>query len=98
VKIADNWTIEDLHRALTNQLVGQYLRHITSKAGCLLLTFAGRKNYWLRAGDDRRIPFEEVINELTEHAARIQSDSRGEYRLAVVALDLRDPVLPAAHL
>jgi hypothetical protein len=98
VKIADNdWTIEDFHRALTNQLVGQYLRHATSKAGCLLLTFHGRKSYWLRSGDDRQIPFEEVVMELSEHATRIESDSRGEYRLAVMALDLRNPILLPAH-
>ena len=27
VKIADNWTLADLERALQNQLAGQYLRH-----------------------------------------------------------------------
>ena len=37
LKIADaRWTLRDLERALRDQLVGQYLRHATCKAGCLL--------------------------------------------------------------
>ena len=46
VKIVDKWSMADLERALRNQLVGQYLRHETCQAGCLLLTFHGTRQHW----------------------------------------------------
>ena len=48
VKIADNnWTLKELEQALRDQLVGKYLRDVDCKAGCLLLTYRGKKKYWV---------------------------------------------------
>mgnify|MGYP006276027537 CR=1 FL=1 len=52
IKIADRsgagWTIKELEEALETQLVGQYLRADTGRAGCLLLTFAGSPSLTIR--------------------------------------------------
>ena len=38
VKIAENWTVEELEEALTDQLCGQYLRSADARHGILLIT------------------------------------------------------------
>ena len=63
VKISDNnWSLTDLIHALRNQLVGQYLRHSNCKAGCLLLTYHGRKNYWIHPVTKARLTFRRRSN------------------------------------
>ena len=46
VKVADKWTVNQLRAALYGQLRSQYLRHSSCRAGCLLLTYRGRKSWW----------------------------------------------------
>ena len=55
VKIADKWSLNQLEDALWDQLVGQYLQHEDCKAGCLLLTYHGRKCYWLHSESKSRL-------------------------------------------
>ncbi|MBK0401295.1 hypothetical protein H0I76_19020 [Limibaculum sp. M0105] len=98
VKIADaRWSVSDLERALRNQLVGQYLRHELCKAGCLLLTYDGKKKYWINKDTRKRIRFAELIGYLSEQAKAIEAEQCSELRLSVFGLDLTDPHLPAAH-
>ena len=55
VKIADKWTLTELAEALRKQLVGQYLRHESCAAGCLLLTCRGKKKWWRRPDSGKRL-------------------------------------------
>ena len=70
VKIADNWTLADLERALQNQLAGQYLRHSNCRAGCLLLTYHERKKYWVHPETRKRMTFSEVGRTPQRQSAR----------------------------
>jgi len=98
VKIADRrWSVADLERALRDQLVGQYLRHTNSKAGCLLLTYDGSKKYWQPARKAGRMSFKDLLGHLCGMAERIAKKSDHEFRLSVFGLDLTDPVLAPAH-
>ena len=97
VKIADNWTLTDLERALRNQLAGQYLRHSNCSAGCLLLTYHGRKKYWVHPETRKRIIFPELVALLNDKARAIENESTSDVRIAVFGLDLTDPPLPGTR-
>jgi hypothetical protein len=98
VKIADSrWTVADLERALVRQLIGQYLRHKNSKAGCLLLTYDGSKKYWQRPRRRGRLSFKDLVAYLDGLAQRKAGASNGDYQVSVFGLDLTDPVLLPAH-
>ena len=94
VKIADNWTLTDLERALCSQLVGQYLRDASCKAGCLLLTYHGIKNYWEHPDTKKRLDFPEMVAFLTDKARVIEEENSYDVRIAVFGLDLTAPLLP----
>lgn len=94
IKIADNdWSVRDLERALETQLVGQYLRHESTRAGCLLLTYSGRKTYWQDPHSGARLDFESLCDSLRDRARSIENDRGFDLRLGVFGLDLRDPPL-----
>ncbi len=97
VKLAENWSINDFLRALSNQLVGQYLRHQDCKAGCLLLTCNGSKSYWEHPETKEHICFSTLIDLLQAEADAIAEEKNHEIRLAVFGLDLTDPPLKPAH-
>jgi hypothetical protein len=98
IKLADKrWTLADLEKSLRHQLVGQYLRHTDSKAGCLLLTYDGRRKFWIHGKTQKRFNFEEMIAYLNTVAANIEAEQSGTVRLTVVGLDLRDPPLVIIH-
>ena len=97
VKIADNWTLINLERALRNQLTGQYLRHSSCKAGCLLLTYHGRKQYWVHPETRKRLTFPELVALLNDKARVIETDSMHDVRIAAFGLDLTDPPLAFTH-
>jgi hypothetical protein len=98
IKIADRrWSVPDLERALRDQLVGQYLRHKNSKAGCLLLTYDGSKKYWHPRKNAGRVSFKDLLGHLCAMAERLARKSKHELRLSVFGLDLTDPVLAPAH-
>ena len=92
VKIADNdWSLTDLEQALRSQLVGQYLRHSNCKGGCLLLTYHGRKCYWIHPDTNARLTFLEIVQFLKDKAQTIEREDLRDIRIAVFGLDLTDP-------
>ena len=97
VKIADNWTPTELKEALENQLDGQYLRHSTCRAGCLLLTYHGRRQYWIHPEIRKRMMFLELVALLKGKARDIENASTRGIRIAVFGLDLTDPSPPGTR-
>ena len=91
VKIADRWTLADFERALREQLVGKYLRHAHCKAGCLLLTYHGRKKYWQPSETGNRIRFPELVAILKDKAQALEAETRYDVHITVFGLDLTDP-------
>jgi hypothetical protein len=90
IKIGDNWTVTELETALSRQLVGLYLRHVSCTAGCLLVTYAGRKRF-KEPASSRILSFAEVVARLESYAATLETAEQGRVRLAVVGLDLTPP-------
>lgn len=100
VKIADRWSLPQLQQALRNQLLGQYLRDSTCKAGCLLLTYHGRKQRWERQvhpGNKEKLTFSQVVELLEDEALVIEQERAYDVRLAVFGLDLTDPSTAPVH-
>lgn len=90
VKIADDrWSIRELESALHDQLVRRYLRPSTSRAGVLLLTFNGNKNYWLHPASHKQMAFEDVVEHLANLARETEQLENHSLRLSVYGLDLR---------
>ena len=91
VKIADNWTLNALEEALRDQLVGRYLRHSICKAGCLLLTYRGRKKYWVHPSTKKHLNFAEIVTHLNDKARELETEGSADVRVAAFGLDLTDP-------
>ena len=91
VKIADNWSLTDLDLALRDQLVRKYLRHSNCKAGCLLLTYRGKKKYWKHPTSTKRFEFSEICEFLKDKAQALEKENQDSVRIRVFALDLTDP-------
>ena len=91
VKIADKWSLTQLEEALRGQLLGQYLRHVDCKAGCLLLTYHGSKNYWHHPEFRNRMAFPDVVAFLGEKAKSIETETSHDVCLSVFGLNLTDP-------
>ena len=83
VKMADKWSLSQLRAALHDQLVGQYMRHTSCRAGCLLLVHSGRKQYWMNGG---RRNFSEIVETLEEEAKAIASEK--DLLVSAFGLDL----------
>ncbi len=99
IKVGDSWTVQQLEDTITKQLLALYMRHETCRAGCLLVTYAGRKKF-KRPGTNEWMTFEQVIDHLKAVAKRVEAENEGRYLIAVVGLDFRSPLsaaqLPAA--
>lgn len=93
IKIADDrWRLVQLERALTGQLVALYERHENCRAGCLLLTNNGTRNFWQKSGV--RLDWPGLVHHLQSLAQEVEAGRNSELRVAVFGLDLRDPALP----
>lgn len=91
IKIGDRYSVNELLDALESQLLGQYLRHSSCAAGCLLVTYAGRKSFE-HPITGAPLAFAEVIDLLSARAAELEAASKGRVRLGVFGLDLTDPL------
>ena len=92
VKIADKgWSLANLEDALREQLVGQYLRHANCWGGCLLLTYHGRKTFWVHPDSKKELSFSDVVGVLREKARALELEHQDRIRVEVFGLDLTDP-------
>lgn len=103
VKIADNWTAQDLRKALREQLVEGYLPHTSCRHGCLLLAYHGRsrqskspRTCWIHPETRKRLDLEGLATLLHEEARQIEH-ARPEIRVSVFVLDLSNGGGPAAR-
>ena len=94
IKLAEKWTLPELESALRVQLVGQYLRHGTCRAGCLLLTFNREKRHWRDKESGTQLTFGEVVELLAALAASIEAELAYTVRVGVFGIDLTDPPVP----
>lgn len=91
IKLGDNWSVRELEAAIRDQLVAQYLRHSGCLAGCLLVTYSGRKGFD-HPETGAKMSFDEVIRHLSAYAETLEAEETGRIRLGVTGLDLRPPL------
>ena len=91
VKIADkDRSLRQLEKALENQLVRRYLRHVDCKSGCLLLTHGGNRKGWRHPDSGKLLNFAGAVEYLRERARRIETETSHDVRVTVFGLDLAD--------
>ena len=76
---------------LRDQLVGKYLRDVDCKAGCLLLTYRGKKKYWVHPSTKKHLNFAEIVTHLNDKARELETEGPADVRVAAFGLDLTDP-------
>ena len=93
LKIADHWSFTKLESALQHQLVERYLRDVNCKAGCLLLTYHGRKKYWVQPKAKKakkHLNFLELVALLNAKARALEEERRHDVRISVFGINLKD--------
>lgn len=92
MKLANNgYTLPDLEKALSEQLVGQYMQHDNCRAGCLLVTM-NKSRHWDCPETGTRLDFANVLARLRTQATELEIRMNHEVRLAVVGIDLTKEV------
>jgi hypothetical protein len=90
VKIAEAWTLSQLEDALSNQLVGQYLRARGAKYGILLLVQQKRPSKLWGREVNLQLSFTQVVSHLSELASEIEREATDDLGLAVVAFGVSE--------
>jgi hypothetical protein len=90
MKWAEAWTYTDLLDALTNQLVGQYLRPRDRRYGVFVVGYIGKQVTWLSPDKQNKWTFDEVVAQLRLEAEKLAADLSGVEGLEVISLDFTD--------
>ncbi|WP_282181770.1 hypothetical protein [Aliiroseovarius marinus] len=83
------WSVRELERALTDQLVGQYLQHDNCRVGCLLICQA-RVKRWRHPDTNAGMSLKDVVDHLNAVAREIMA-ARPELHIAVKGIDYSGP-------
>ena len=85
LKLANNgYSVNDLERALEEQLVDQYMKHENCRAGCLLVTMNSLRT-WRRPGTGTPLDFSGLLERLRTLAATLEVKSNHQIRLGPVS-------------
>ncbi|MBN1106789.1 MAG: hypothetical protein JXL84_25525, partial [Deltaproteobacteria bacterium] len=87
IKRANKLSYSELEAALTDQLMGRYLRDIRSRHGILLLAHLGRKKGWRPEGQSVLLDFTAVVARLNDVATRLAQVGEDVTALRVVGID-----------
>jgi hypothetical protein len=80
------WTVRALEDALSQQLVGDYLRPATRRHGVLVITRHSTRK-WKEPGTNRELHFQQVLDRLRRLAESIHHNDTGPIEALVVGLD-----------
>ena len=83
------WSVKDLRKALTNQLVGLYLKPENRRCGILIIS-RHEKNYWINPETKCRMSFSELIVHLHELAKDLQANHYPYVRVSVMGIDCQE--------
>jgi hypothetical protein len=81
----ETWSLSELEKALTDQLVGRYLRHKNCQVGCLLICQRQSK-MWHNPNGGAQWNLTDLVSYLQSVADRITAD-RPEFHIAVKGID-----------
>jgi hypothetical protein len=87
IKWAHKWSLLNLERALTDQLVGQYLKAANSSHGMLLIVNADPAETWSKRGMKEKLSFQGLVSHLAALAQEVELTKVGVIRLEVVGID-----------
>ncbi|MDT4807859.1 hypothetical protein FQZ97_407130 [compost metagenome] len=82
------WTVQQLEKAITSQLVGDYLRTPSRRHGILVVTMHRRRRWKL---DGEWLEFPQLIKHLESVAANTVCNRYGSLEVKVVGIDACDP-------
>ena len=85
---SSNWTLPDYQKALTDQLIGQYLRDRENRWGTLLIVHQKTRTIGWKAPDGSRFSIGQVIEHLRSMAASIASSGQYSAQVDVILLDV----------
>jgi hypothetical protein len=83
-----DWTLTDLEKGLTDQLVGQYLRAPNSNYGIYVLGyFCSQKRYWEERSTGKKLNFADLISHLQNIAKSIVNERTDVGGVEVYGID-----------
>lgn len=88
LKLADNWSPNELVERMNNQLCGQYLRDDHSNCGIFLLLYLGRKRYWIHPTTRKWQNFYDLIQFIKVEAVDIVSKESKIEGIEVIGIDI----------
>jgi len=88
LKLGDGRSGADLFNTIRDQLLRKYMAADECRAGCLLVTVAGDRE-WDHPKTGKRINFETLMTVLNEEAERLSRELGGAAKLMAKGLDLR---------
>lgn len=88
LKLADNWSGNELFERLENQLCGDYLRDHRSKCGIYLLVYRGQRTYWRIPPDNGNVNFHELTSALWQKAQELVDQCPHIDAISVIAINL----------
>lgn len=92
VKRADKWSFTELEQALSDQLIGQYMRPANSQHGVLFVANLQSGRRWEPSGGDL-LEFRDLVSALDTTARQLPARLENVQGLRVVGLDLTQPRL-----
>jgi hypothetical protein len=87
IKVAESWTLKELEGALTEQLIGRYLRDRLNRCGILLLVHQQSRRKGWQVGANW-LDFNQVIDHLRTLARSIASRDPSAPQVEIAALDV----------
>lgn len=98
LKIADNWTLQELIDGLQVQLVGKYMRDVRARYAIYVLALFSEKRRWKADDGITHLGIRDVIQLLREKAAEIMKTRTDVLDLEITYIDFSSPVKqPAAR-
>lgn len=87
---SSNWTLPDYEKALTDQLIGQYLRDRENRWGTLLIVHQKKRALGWTGPDSSWLSIEQVVAHLRSMASSIASSGQCAAQVDVILLDVSD--------
>jgi hypothetical protein len=88
IKVADSWNYNDLTEALSDQLIGKYMRSHSASHGHLVMTYHGKKKTWLHPVSGKRLDFQALVRSLQEDADAMVRANATLTKITVTGIDL----------
>ncbi|OGU37235.1 MAG: hypothetical protein A2315_09525 [Ignavibacteria bacterium RIFOXYB2_FULL_35_12] len=86
IKIANEYSVQELSRAISNQLINSYLKDINSKYGIFLLINVADKK-WSHPKTSKRLDINQVTKYLSDYADKLNSKNQKGKKVQVININ-----------